>query len=453
MQVTETLSEGLKRGFAIVVPAADIEGKRTAKLAEIGRTVRLPGFRPGKVPLNLVRQRYGTAVMSEILEDTVNSATQQVLTDRGLRPAGQPKIAVTQVADAKDLEFSVEVELLPEIAMPDFGAIHLTKFRAEPSPEAVDAALTEIASRQKELEPITEDRGAQTGDTLTVDYLGKVDGVAFSGGTGTGMAVELGAAGFIPGFSEGMEGMRPGEERQINVTFPEQYHAKELAGKPATFDLTATALQQSKSAAIDDELATKLGLEGLDKLREAISGQIQREYDQVGRMRLKRELLDSLAKTADFPVPGTMVDAEFAQIWARVESDQKAGQGDAEDKDKPEETLRAEYRTISERRVRLGLLLAEIGRSNAIQVGSDEMMRAMRTEAGRYPGQEQQVMEFFRKNPEAAENLRGPIYEDKVVDFILELAKVEEKVVTPEELSADPDAAKDESTGVPSDTP
>ena len=444
MQVTETLSEGLKRGFAIVVPAADIEGKRTAKLAEIGRTVRLPGFRPGKVPLNLVRQRYGSAVMSEVLEDTVNSATQQVLTDRGLRPAAQPKIAVTQVADAKDLEFNVEVELLPEIAMPDFGAIHLTKLKAEPSPEAVEAALTEIASRQKELEPVTEDRGAQVGDTLTVDFVGKVDGVPFSGGTGTGMAVELGGAGFIPGFSEGMEGMKPGEERQINVTFPEQYHAKELAGKPATFDLTATTLQQSKPAAIDDGLATKLGLEGLDKLREAISGQIQREYDGVSRMRLKRDLLDILAKSADFPVPDSMVDAEFNQIWARVESDRKSGQGDAEDKDKPEEVLRAEYRTIAERRVRLGLLLAEIGRSNNIQVAPDEMMRAMRAEASRYPGQEQQVMEFFRKNPDAAENLRGPIYEDKVVDFILELAKVEEKAVTPEELSADPDAPKAE---------
>ncbi len=437
MQVTETLSEGLKRGFAIVVPAADIEGKRTAKLTEIGRTVRLPGFRPGKVPLNLVRQRYGSAVMSEVLEESVNSATQQVLTDRGLRPAGQPKIDVTQVKDQEDLQFNIELELLPDITMPDFSSISLTRLRAEPPADVVDKALAEIASRQKELEPVQEDRGAQVGDTLTVDFEGKVDGVPFSGGTGTGMNVELGGAGFIPGFSEGMEGMRPGEQRQINVTFPEEYHAKELAGKPATFDLTATALQQSKPVPVDDALATKLGLESLDKLREAIVEQIQREYEQVSRMRLKRDLLDSLAKMADFPVPASMVESEFAQIWQRVESDVKAGKGDEEDKGKDEETLKSEYRAIAERRVRLGLLLSEIGRTNGIQVGADEMMRAMRTEAARYAGQEQMVMDFFRKNPEAAENLRGPIYEDKVVDFVLELAQVEDKPVSPEELSAE----------------
>ena len=440
MQVTETLSEGLKRGFAVVVPAADIEGKRTAKLTEIGRTVRLPGFRPGKVPLTLVRQRFGSAVLSEVLEESINTAAKQVLTDRGLRPAGQPKIDVTQVKDAEDLQFNLEVELLPEISMPDFGTISLTRLRAEPSADSVDNALTEIAGRQKDLEPVEEDRGAQVGDTLTVDFVGKVDGVPFSGGTGAGMAVELGGAGFIPGFSEGMAGMRPGEERQIEVTFPEEYHAKELAGKPATFDLTATALQQSKPAQVDETLATKLGVESLDKLRELITQQIQREYDQVSRMRIKRDLLDSLAKLADFPVPPSMVEAEFTQIWQRVESDAKAGRGDDEDKGKDEETLKSEYRGIAERRVRLGLLLSEIGRANGVQVGADEMMRAMRTEAARSAGQEQQVMEFFRKNPEAAENLRGPIYEDKVVDFLLELAQVEDKPVSPEELAADPDA-------------
>ncbi len=442
MQVTETLSDGLRRGFSITVPAADIEGKRTAKLTEIGKTIRLPGFRPGKVPMNLVRQRYGTAIMSEVLEESVNSATQQVLSDRGLRAAGQPKVDVTQIQDQQDLQFNLEVELLPEIAMPDFGALHLTRLKAEPSAESIDTALNEIASRQKVLEPVTEDRGAQVGDTLTVDFVGKVEGVPFSGGTGTGMPVELGGAGFIPGFSEGMEGMKPGEERQISVTFPEEYHAKELAGKPATFDLTATALSSSKPAEIDDELAKKLGMESLEKLREAISQQIQREYDQVSRMRLKRDLLDSLAKSAEFQVPPSMVESEFTQIWQRVEADIKDGKQDDEDKGKDEDTLKAEYRGIAERRVRLGLLLSEIGRTSGIQVGADEMSRAMRTEAARYQGQEQMVMEFFRKNPQAAENLRGPIYEDKVVDFVLELAQVENKSVTPEELSAEPESDK-----------
>ena len=448
MQVTETLHDGLKRGWSVTVPVADIEGKQTAKLQEIGKTIRLPGFRPGKVPLNIVRQRYGTAVMSEVLEESVNSATQQVLTERGLRAAGQPKVDVTQLDDKQDLQFNVEVELLPEIAMPDFAALHLTRLRAEPSAESIDKALTELAARRRKLEDVTEDRGAQTGDTLTVDFLGKVDGVPFTGGTGTGMAVELGGAGFIPGFSEGMEGMRPGEERQINVTFPEEYHAKELAGKPATFDLKATALQQSTPPVIDESLAEEFGFDNLEKLREIIAQQIQREYDGVSRMRIKRDLLDQLAKGAEFPVPPSMVEAEFNQIWTRVESDRKAGKGDEDDAGKDDDTLRAEYRTIAERRVRLGLLLSEIGRQNGVQVAPDELQRAMRAEAARYQGQESQVMEFFRKNPQATDSLRGPIFEDKTVDFILESATVETKVVTPEELSADPEAAGTDAAAV-----
>ena len=441
MQVTETLSEGLKRGFAVTVPVAAIEEKRAAKLQEIGKSVRLPGFRPGKVPANIVRQRYGTAVMAEVLEESVNDATRQVLDERGLRAANQPKVDVTQVEDAKDLQFTVEVELLPEITMPEFGAIDLVRFKAEPAGEAVDKALAEIASRNEGKEAVTEDRGARAGDTLTVDFVGKVDGVAFAGGTGTDMAVKLGGAGFIPGFWEGMEGMKPGEERQIAVTFPAEYHAKELAGKAATFDLVGKSLEQPTEAAIDDALATTIRFESLDKLREAVTGQIQREYDQVSRMRLKRDLLDALSKAAAFDVPPSMVDGEFGQIWTRVESDLASGKGDEEDKGKDPETLKAEYRAIAERRVRLGLLLSEIGRSNGIQVQADEMTRAMRTEASRYPGQEAQVMEFFRKNPQAADGLRGPLYEEKVVDFILELAKVEDRMVSPEELSAEPDGA------------
>ena len=441
MQVTETLSEGLKRGFAVTVPAAAIEEKRTAKLNEIGRKVQLPGFRPGKVPAKVVRQRYGTAVMAEVLEESVNDATRQVLDERGLRAAVQPKVDVTQIEDQKDLQFTVEVELLPDITMPDFGAIQLTRYKAEPDAESVDKALGEIAARQEGREPVTEDRGAKMGDTLTVDFAGKVGDVAFPGGTGTDMAVKLGGSGFIPGFSEGMEGMKAGESRTINVTFPEQYHAPDLAGKAATFDLVAKTLEQPKPGAIDDALATAYGFDDLSKLREAITGQIQREYDQITRMRIKRDLLDALSKAAEFPVPPSMVDAEFDSIWKRVEQDLKDGKADEEDKGKDEDTLKSDYRTIAERRVRLGLLLSEIGRANGIQVSADEMGRAMRTEAGRYPGQEAQVMEFFRKNPQASEGLRGPIYEEKVVDFILELAKVEDRIVPAAELSAEPEAA------------
>ena len=442
MQVTETLSEGLRRGFAITVPMATIEGKRSAKLNEISKTVKLPGFRPGKVPASIVKQRYGTAVMAEVLEESVQDAMQQVLEERGLRPAGQPKVDVKQLPEKDlDLQFDLDVELLPDIVMPEFASLNLVRFKAEPAAEAIDKALTEIAARQEGKEPVTDDRGAQTGDTLTVDFLGKVDGVAFPGGTGTDMAVKLGGEGFIPGFSEGMEGMKVGEERQISVTFPEQYHAAELAGKPATFDLTAKSLEQPKPVEIDEELAKRIGFENLDELRAAVASQIQREFDSIGRMRIKRDLLDALSKQANFDVPPSMVEGEFAQIWARVESDLKEGKLDDEDKGKDEETLKVEYRPIAERRVRLGLLLSEIGRQNGIQVQPDELTRAMRAEAARYPGQEAAVIEFFRKNPQAADSLRGPIYEDKVIDFILELAKVEEKVVTPEELSAEPEAA------------
>lgn len=442
MQVTETLSEGLRRGFAITVPMATIEGKRTAKLDEISKTVKLPGFRPGKVPASIVKQRYGTAVMAEVLEESVQDAMQTVLEERGLRPATQPKVAVKQLPEKdQDLQFDLDVELLPEIVMPDFASLNLVRFKTEPAADAIDRALTEIAARQEGKEPVTDDRGAQTGDTLTVDFLGKVDGVAFPGGTGTDMAVKLGGEGFIPGFSEGMAGMKVGEERQISVTFPEEYHAKELAGKPATFDLVAKTLEQPKPMPVDETLATTIGFETLDELRAAITSQIQREYDSISRMRIKRDLLDALSKDASFEVPPSMVEAEFAQIWARVESDLKEGKLDEEDKNKDEATLRAEYRPIAERRVRLGLLLSEIGRQNGIQVQPDELTRAMRAEASRYPGQEGQVLEFFRKNPQAADNLRGPIYEDKVIDFILELAKVEDKIVSPEELSAEPDEA------------
>lgn len=443
MQVTETLTDGLRRGFAVTVPQADIAEKREAKLSEIGKTVKLPGFRPGKVPAAIVKQRYGTAVMAEVLEESVNSATQQLLEERGLRPAGQPKIDVRRMPEAagEDLEFDLELELLPEIIMPDFGALALVRLRAEPTPEAIDKALAEIASRQEGRTPVTEDRGARDGDTLTVDFVGKVDGEAFAGGTGSDMAVKLGGTGFIPGFTDGMQGMRAGEQRSIEVTFPTEYHAAELAGKQATFDLTAKLLEEPVPVAIDDSLATELGFETLEELRGLISQQMRRELDQVSRMRVKRDLLDALSKVADFPVPPSIVEAEFKSIWDRIEADRAADKLDDEDKGKDEATLRSEYRAIAERRVRLGLLLSEIGRTNGIQVQPDELTRAMLAEAARYPGQEGAVMEFFRKNPQAADGLRGPIYEDKVVDFILELAKVEERIVSVEELQADPASA------------
>jgi len=441
MQVTETLSDGLKRAYTVVVPAADIESKRSQRLVEIGKNLKLPGFRPGKVPMPVVRQRFGTAVRAEILEESVQEATQQVLSDRGLRPAIQPRVDVVSVEEAKDLEFSVQLELLPDVPMPDFSAIELTRPRAEPTAESIDAALAEIAARQRTLELTEYLHPAEKGEFLTVDFIGKIDGVPFPGGAGTDMDIEVAGAGFIPGFTEQIEGQNVGETRTIHVTFPEEYGSKELAGKSATFEITAKALKRAVIPPVDDALATKIGFESLDDLRQALTRRMQTEYDQLSRMRIKRQLLDALAAHANFSVPESLTDSEFAQIWQRVEADRKQGQVDADDAGKDDDTLKAEYRGIAERRVRLGLLLAEIGRQNAIVVGADEMNRAMRTEAGRYPGQEAQVMEFFRKNPQAAETLRGPIFEEKVVDFVLELARVTDTVMTPEELAREPDSA------------
>ena len=449
MQVTETLSEGLKRGFTIVVPAADIETRRTARLTDLGRTLRLPGFRPGKVPLPVVRQRYGTAVTAEVLEESVSRATQQVLTERGLRPAVQPKVDLISkdvgMGAASDLTFSVELELLPEIELPDFGAIALTRLKAEASDETVDKALQDIAKRNPAYEDIAPDelgdRGVAKGEAVVVDYIGRINGEEFTGGSAKDAPVEVGGDGFIPGFTDQLEGVRPGETRTIDVTFPDPYMAAHLAGKPAQFEVAAKKIQRLVPTPVDDALAQKMGIASVDELRRTLTRRIQTEYDQLARLRLKRELLDRLAELVTFAVPQSMVDTEFDQIWQRIDADRKEGRQDDDDKGKDEDTLKAEYRAIAERRVRLGLLLAEIGRANNVTVSPDEMMRAIQIEASRFPGQETAVIEFFRKNPRQADSLRGPIFEDKVIDFVLELAKTTDQIVSPEDLAKDPAVA------------
>jgi trigger factor len=449
MQVTETLSDGLKRAYTVVVPAADLEGRRAAKLSELGRTLRLPGFRPGKVPMPVVRQRFGQSVMAQVVEESIDRATQEMLSARGLRPAETPKVDVLSLdpaappptGPAADLAFKLEFELLPEVALPDFSAIALTRLAAVPDAETVDRALAEIARRQVEPVAVEEDRGARDGDTLVVDFTGRIDGEPFPGGGGTGVSVEVGAGGFIPGFAEQLEGLRPGEQRSIAVTFPAEYGVAELAGKAATFDVTATALRTRPPLVLDDALAVQLGLASLEELRGVIAGQIQRDYDSLSRLRLKRALLDALAERVDFAVPDGLVEGEFAAIWQNLTERLADGTADPEDRAKDEVALRAEYRAIAERRVRLGLLLSEVGRVHGIVVTDEEMTRAMRREAARYRGQEPQVMEFLRKTPQAAARLRGPIFEDKVVDFILELARVEEVRVSAAELAQEEGAA------------
>jgi trigger factor len=450
MQVTETLSDGLKRAYTIVLPAADIESRRSARLADLCKTVNLPGFRPGKVPLPVVRQRYGTAVSADVLEESVSEATQQMLTDRGLRPAQRPKVDIVTEnptgTAATDLEFKVELEVLPDITLPDFSAISLTRMKAEVSDEAVQEILANLATLRRDLVDLTEediaarggDAGAAAGDVLTVDFVGRIDGETFEGGTASDINVDVGGDGFIPGFAEQLVGMKGGEQKTVEVTFPADYGRAALAGKTAVFEVTAKRLCKPVAPAIDDAFALKMGYDSLDEVKDDIRKRRQQEYDQLSRLRIKRQLLDALADMVSFSVPEGMVSAEFDQIWQRLEADRKAGRLDEEDKGKDEETLKSEYRAIAERRVRLGLLLAEIGRLNNLTVSEDELRRAMHQEAARYPGQEMAMMELFRKYPALIDNLRGPIFEEKVVDFVLELAKVTEQTVTPEELAKEP---------------
>ena len=439
MQVTETLSEGLRRSYAVTVPAAEIESRTTSKLADISKNLRLPGFRPGKVPANLVRQRYGSQVMAEVMQDAVSSAAERVVEDGGLRPAGQPRISLAKEPSfgttAEDLEIKVDLELLPEITLPDLTAISLTRLRAEPAAAVVAKALESLAKQNRDLEPVTEERGAENGDVLTVDFSGSIEGVKFEGGTAEGANVEVGGSGFIPGFAEQLEGMKAGETRTINVQFPADYQAAELAGKAAQFEIIAHKLSRPVELPQDDTLAAKIGFENFAKLEEVVRTQMQGEFDQMSRLRLKRELLDILADHARFEAPPTMLDMEFNAIWQRVEADRAQGQLDEDDVGKDDATLKAEYRAIADRRVRLGLMLSEIGRANDVQVTPAELSAALRAEASRYPGQEMQVVEFFRKNQGAIEQLRGPIFEDKVVDHILSQAKVEDKIVAPEDLT------------------
>lgn len=437
MQVTETAPEGLKRAYQVVVPASDLASKHEAKLTELSKTLRLPGFRPGKVPVALVRQRYGKAVLGEVLEGTVGEIAQKVVTDRGLRPAQQPQIKDFKFEEGADLAFTVALEVLPEIAVPDLKAISLEKLTAEPDDTAIDRALEQLASRNRTV-VAAEPKPAETGDIVVIDFAGRIDGELFEGGSATDAELELGAGRFIPGFEDQLVGIEPGQARDINVTFPESYGVEKLAGKPATFSVTAKAIKRAVLPAIDDGFAKNLGLESLAALKEAVKKQIQREYDQLSRMRTKRLLLDQLAEKADFTAPEGMVESEFGAIWQRVEADMKAGRLDEDDKGKDEATLKTEYRAIAERRVRLGLLLAEIGRANSIQVSEQELRRALQAEAMRFPGQEKMVAEYFAKNPQAVEGLRAPIFEEKVVDFVLELASVSERKVAPEALSADP---------------
>ncbi|WP_374313414.1 trigger factor [Dongia sp.] len=439
MQITETLNQGLKREYKIAVPAAQLREKVDGKLTELSHKLKIPGFRPGKVPMTLLKQRYEQSVMGEVLEESVQQSSQQLLTERNLRPAGQPKVElVGEFKDGADLEFSMKMEVIPEVTPMDFTTVSLERVAVEVPESEVDESLKRIAKRQRASDPV--DEAAANGDIVVIDFVGSIDGVDFDGGKAEGHYLELGSGQFIPGFEDQLVGAKKGDKKTVKVTFPAEYGNAELAGKEASFAVTVQEVRRLKDVPVDDELAKSLGLADLADLKKQARERIEKEYGAVSRARVKRKLLDILADNHNFTLPESLVEAEFGAIWQQIEADLKADRLDEEDKGKSEDVLKKEYRDIAERRVKLGLLLSEVGRQNNIQVPNEELSRALIQEAQRYPGQQQQVIEYYQRSPEALNQLRAPLYEEKVVDFILERAKVSERKVSPEVFSAEGEA-------------
>ncbi len=433
MQVSETSAEGLKREYTVTVPAADIDTAMNGRLEELAQTVNLPGFRPGKVPMTLLRKRYGDAVRGEVLEQTIQESWQQALTEKELRPASEPKVEIVTFEEGADLEYKLAVELMPEIEQMDFAKLELERQVVPVSDGDVETSLERLAENRTEYET-ADGRAAEEGDQVVVDFKGTIDGEEFPGSSMEGIELVLGQRAFFPGFEEEVVGMKAGENKEIKVTVPDDFGNEELQGKEITFDVTAHDVRAPKTASVDDELAKASGFEDLDALKTGIREQLEREYGQLSRAGLKRVLLDKLADEVSFELPEGIVDGEFEAIWTQVMDAKEKDALDEDDKGKSEDELKDHYRGIAERRVRLGLYLAEVGRANNITVTQDDLNRAMHTEAARFPGQEAAVLEYFQKNESAKQELQAPIFEEKVVDFIVEMAKVTDKDVTLEEL-------------------
>ncbi|MBM3528742.1 MAG: trigger factor [Alphaproteobacteria bacterium] len=435
MQVTETLNEGLKREFKVVVAAADLASKAEARLGELKGQVRMNGFRPGKVPVAHLKRLYGRAVMAETIEALMREANAQIVTERGLKLAREPQItmpedqaAVESVIEGKtDLSYTVALEIMPPIELADFKGIKLERVTADVTDEEIDNAVKRIAEQNRQF--AAKDGKAETGDRVVMDFTGRIDGTPFEGGTGGDVGVLIGSGTFIPGFEDQLIGIGAGEQRLVTVTFPQTYPAENLAGKAAEFDVTAKSVEAPKDVPIDDEFAKQLGLESVAKLKEMVKERLVREHAAVSRQRVKRKLLDELDAKHKFAPPPTLVEDEFNNIWKNITDDLTAQKRTFEDEGSTEEKSKAEYRGIAERRVRLGLVIAEIGEKNNIRVTDEEISRAVMDRARQMPGREQEVWDFYRKNPEALANLRAPIFEDKVVDYILELAEVTERKV------------------------
>ena len=445
METTETLNEGLKRSVRVTVPASELSSRLDTKLNEVKGKVRLNGFRPGKVPAKHLRKVYGKSMMAEIVQEIVDERATGVLSERGEKSATRPNVKMTEdeaeanrVLDGQsDFAFDISYEVMPEIEVKDPSDIEIERPVVEISDEEVEEQVKRVAASAQTFK--TKKGKAADGDRVTIDFVGKIDGEPFEGGAGDDTNLVLGSGQFIPGFEEQLVGAKAGDEKQVEVTFPEDYQAAHLAGKAATFDVTVKEVAQGEELEINDELATKLGLESADKLREIVRDQIESQYGRKTRERVKRQLLDALDERYKFDAPEQLIEAEFNNIWQQVTNElQQAGKS-FEDEDTTEEDAREEYRSLAERRVRLGLVLAEFGEQAEVKVSDEELQAALMQQVRQYPGQEKEIYEFFRSNPDAVASLRAPIFEEKVVDDLMTKVKVTEKTVSKDDLMKDDD--------------
>ena len=449
MQVTETLSEGLRREFKVVVPAAELDAKVNVRLDELKDRVRINGFRPGKVPVAHLKRVYGRSAMAEVIEATVRDTNNQIVSERGLKLASDPKVTLPTeqaaveklIAGESDLDYTVAVEIVPPIELTNFKTIELTKLTSDVTDAEVDEAVARISEQNKPYSQKPEGGKAAKDDRVVISFAGTIDGQPFEGGTGDDSVVLIGSNTFIPGFEDQLIGITAGETRTLKVTFPAHYPKQDLAGKNAEFVVAAKSIESPGAVKIDDEFAKSLGLESLAKLRDAVKERIAAEHVGVSRQKIKRALLDELDGRHKFEPPPSLVEEEFERVWKSVQSEMETEKKTFADEDTTEEKAKAEYRAIAERRVRLGLVLAEIGEKNKITVTDDELNRAVMEQTRRFAGQEQRVWDYYRHNPQAVAALRAPIYEEKVVDFLLELAQVDEKKVPREELYKDDESA------------
>ncbi|WP_300378992.1 trigger factor [Henriciella sp.] len=441
MECTET-TDGLSRTYKVKVPASDLQSRLDERIEEIRPQMRLKGFRPGKVPATHVRKMFGKSIMGEVVEAMMKETSEKAIADAEVRPASQPDMHMESDMEAvlagdEDLAYHMHVDVMPDFEPADASKLKITRPVAEVDDEALNEALGRVAENNLKYDARGKTAKARDGDAVLIDFTGKVDGEAFEGGSAEGYTLVLGSNSFIPGFEEQLVGTKAGEEKAVEVSFPENYQAEHLAGKDAVFDVTVHEVRAPKTPEIDEEFAKGLGIDSLEELKNLVKQQLQQELDNASRAKAKRSLLDALDEKHDFELPPKMVDMEFNQIWQQLQQEMDAGRVSDEDKDKSEDDLKEEYRKIAERRVRLGLVLAEIGRLAEIQISEQEVQQALVREAQQFPGQERQVLEFFQQNQDAMAQLRAPIYEDKVVDHLLEQVEVDEKKVTREELLAE----------------